>query len=161
MEMRNDNVEHPVARFPATPGTYLLQLFCPQPRTLAIGHLGELELVPGCYLYLGSAHGPGGLAARLSHRLHPVRRPHWHLDYLRQGAEIHQVWYSTDNHADECLWAAALARIRGCIPIFGFGASDCRCPSHLFRRTAPPTLSSFRRRLRQLCPEHGRIICKK
>jgi len=50
---------------PEAKGTYVLVMEVGQMRRLAIGRLGNFELVPGFYLYVGSACGAGGLAARL------------------------------------------------------------------------------------------------
>jgi len=145
--------------WPTARGTYLLQLESLGASTFAVGRLGLVAVVPGWYLYLGSAQGAGGLAARIRHHLRPTEKHHWHLDYLRQAATVRRVCYSTSRWADECLWAAALADMRGCrTPFPGFGASDCNCVSHLFWRRSPPALTSFRKRLKHLCPDHGRLV---
>ena len=51
------------------PGTYALGLRLDAHSTCRIGALGEYTLQPGNYIYVGSAWGPGGLAARLSRHL--------------------------------------------------------------------------------------------
>ena len=81
---------------PAAPGSYVLVLAASAPATIAVGRLGEMEVAPGWYLYTGSALGGGGLAGRLRHHLRPVARPHWHIDYLRQVAELRAIWYVVD-----------------------------------------------------------------
>jgi Uri superfamily endonuclease len=49
---------------------------------------------------------------------------------------------------DECCWAEALDKIRGSrVPLAGFGASDCGCPSHLFFFASRPSLAAFDRTL--------------
>jgi len=47
---------------------------------IRVGKLGVLPLQPGFYVYVGSAHGPSGLRARLAHHLGPGSRRHWHID---------------------------------------------------------------------------------
>ena len=69
---------------PAEPGTYFLVLRCSSTRAVRVGRLGTMRLLPGYYLYVGSAYGPGGLRARIGHHCHPADRLHWHVDYLRR-----------------------------------------------------------------------------
>jgi len=60
-------------------------------------------------------------------------RPHWHIDALLAHAALRQIWYRQGAERCECSWAAALAALPGVRPhVGGFGASDCRCPTHLF-----------------------------
>jgi Uri superfamily endonuclease len=46
-------------------GTYALVLAAQKQRTISVGKLGILDVRPGFYVYVGSALGPGGLAARI------------------------------------------------------------------------------------------------
>jgi len=48
-------------------GTYAFLLASQKTGRLDIGKLGPLVLKPGVYVYVGSAFGPGGLAARIGH----------------------------------------------------------------------------------------------
>ncbi len=115
---------------------------------LEIGRLGPRVLGAGIYAYVGSAHGPGGLAARLKHHLGPSPRPHWHIDYLKARARIAAIWAAVHRDRQECRWAAVLARMSGGrTPVPGFGASDCACESHLFHFSDFPRLTDFNRRL--------------
>jgi len=115
------------------PGTYALLLINQKTGPLRIGRLGTLELHRGFYIYVGSAFGPGGLAARLQHHRRIARRPHWHFDYLRAVCDLVEVWYTTDTVRREHLWANAVAQWLGvCVPMREFGSSDCECPTHLF-----------------------------
>lgn len=125
--------------FPARAGTYVLILRLDADHMLPIGRLGTFTLRAGWYTYVGSAFGGGGLAGRLKHHLMPAPRPHWHIDYLRAAAPVIAVWWIADEHPYEHEWAAALQRSPGAtIPIPRFGASDCRCPAHLFHFPASP-----------------------
>jgi hypothetical protein len=72
----------------STPGTYALILALQSSTELQVGCLGRIRFHAPFYLYFGSAFGPGGLQARIEHHLQPARRAHWHIDYLRQAAEV-------------------------------------------------------------------------
>jgi hypothetical protein len=77
-----------ISRLPAGPGSYALCLWLAQEQRIAVGRLGVCNFPPGGYVYLGSAHGPGGLRARLAHHARLAARPRWHLDYFRPYAGI-------------------------------------------------------------------------
>jgi Uri superfamily endonuclease len=141
----------------STPGTYALLLELREPAELQVGRLGQIRFDLAFYLYCGSAFGPGGLAARLAHHLGPTRRAHWHIDYLRQIAEVVGVWYTGDAAPLECAWASAAATLRGASIVPRFGSSDCRCPSHLCGLAHLPSLAAFRRRLNAVRPGCARI----
>ena len=142
---------------PAKPGTYALLLGLHEPALLQVGRLGRIHFDAPYYLYFGSAFGPGGLAARLTHYLQPARRLHWHLDYLLQAAEVLGVWHTSDPARLECTWARAASGLRGGSLVPRFGSSDCRCRSHLLAVHRLPSLQTFRRRLRALRPGCSRI----
>lgn len=113
-------------------GTYTLLLRLVAPSTVQIGSLGSFHLFAGWYAYVGSAYGSGGLRGRLHHHLSPVKKPHWHIDYLRQAASIEEIWYTVSETVYEHLWADALRSLpSAAIPIPRFGASDCKCQTHL------------------------------
>ena len=120
------------------PGTYLMLLECRNTIRLSIGQLGNMVVVPGFYLYVGSAYGPGGIRARLKHHRKIATRAHWHIDYLRIVAKIRDVWcvYRTRCEHD---WAQHLMQDQSAtMPLTGFGASDCDCASHLFYYSQRP-----------------------
>src|SRR6266545_2148173 len=131
----------------ALKGIYLLMMWLDaELDSLAIGRLGAYRCAAGYYLYVGSAFGPGGLAARVAHHERPIKaRPHWHIDYLRAYACLVETWLVGTAARIECCWASALADAPGLIiPIPGFGASHSPCVSHLLyapRRPAPRTLT--------------------
>jgi Uri superfamily endonuclease len=123
---------------PSTPGTYAL-LFCSRAARIRVGALGEVRLPAGSVVYVGSAFGPGGLAGRLRHHLRPVARPRWHLDYLRPALELRGVWLGEGPRRAEHQWAGWFAGLPAVsLPHPRFGASDCRCRSHLFHWRRPP-----------------------
>ena len=120
---------------PRHKGSYMLLLELTQPITLAVGRIGPLDFSRGLYIYVGSARGPGGLAARLGHHLGRAKRRHWHIDYLRLRAPVVAVWAgwgAAAEHLSECRLANRLARQADLSqPFKGFGSSDCACFSHL------------------------------
>jgi len=122
------------ASFPAEPGTYLLLIRLSRTVSILPGRLGRAVLVPGIYAYVGSAQGPGGLAARLTRHLRPDKRPHWHVDALTTAAPVSVVWWVASADRLECQWSGLLQALLGIEePVPGFGASDCRCRTHLYR----------------------------
>lgn len=130
-------------------GTYLLIMASTVQRQIVVGRLGRMEVVPGYYLYVGSAFGPGGIRARLSHHLRIAARPHWHIDYLRKVVPVKAVWCCYEERRSEHLWVELLESMPGLsIPIRGFGASDHPGSSHLFYSGDEPSFTTFRRRFK-------------
>ncbi len=126
------------------PGTYVLLMRLAGAQSLAIGRLGLCELPRGWYLYVGSAFGPGGVAARCRHHRRISPRPRWHVDYLRAVAPLRAIWFSHAAKPLEHVWASRLARDPALtIPIPGFGASDCDCATHLFHARRKPDVRHF------------------
>ena len=117
----------------ARTGIYVFALANAQPRDIVVGRLGSFRFDRGLYLYVGSARGPGGLKARLRHHWQAAPSPRWHLDYLRARTRPAAAWIGLDGRQRECAWAARLGDERSLTAgPGGFGASDCRCPTHLF-----------------------------
>ncbi|HOL67970.1 MAG TPA: DUF123 domain-containing protein [bacterium] len=97
-----------------------------------MGRSGQLQVKPGFYLYVGSAFGPGGLAARIRHHFCGCRKPHWHLDYVKSCLKREEVYFCAGEKMEH-QWAGRLCLVKGVrIPRPGFGSSDCTCVSHLF-----------------------------
>ena len=137
-----------LAKLPAEPGTYALVLLVEHLGSVTIGRLGPVLVKPGFYVYAGSALGPSGLAARISRHARQEKKRHWHIDYLQPTAKLEEVWCLVAPDRQECRWAASLARMRrATMPLANFGASDCRCRSHLLHFPARPTILAFGRQL--------------
>ena len=101
---------------------------------LQIGRLGGMQLSKGWYVYVGSAFGPGGLAARISRHLQRHKTRHWHIAHLIWATTVREVWYSQRQRDLEHCWAqAALDQPAARNLLRGFGASACQCLSHLVR----------------------------
>lgn len=149
----------PAAPIPARPGTYALLLTVERRQRLTVGRLGTLALQPGCYLYCGSARGPGGLRARLRHHIGSPNRPHWHIDYLHRAALPLEIWWSDAPESNEHLWAAQCSQLPGAtVPLARFGASDCTCDAHLFFFPTPPDFSAFEQRVLPPAGQRRRIF---
>ncbi len=127
-------IEPSATPFPALfKGTYIVVLHMKKGAVITVGRLGGFQFKKGWYYYVGSAFGPGGLGARLTHHLTVSRKPHWHLDYLRPHTQVRDILISDENQHLEHVWAGILASHPGMsAPVRGFGSSDCRCPAHLF-----------------------------
>lgn len=129
----------------ADPGTYVLILQSDISTRVKIGRRGSLNVVPGYYLYIGSAFGPGGVRARVSRHFRAEKSMHWHIDYLREVLTPVGAWCSYDPERLEHRWAHALSGMRGMSPVPGFGCTDCRCASHLFHGARAPDIKLFSR----------------
>lgn len=125
---------------PAGPGIYRIVIYVPVAVRVVVGRLGTFALEPGFYVYVGSAKG--GLRSRVQRHLGSVKRRRWHIDHLLEQASTTEVHTLLDADASECLWATqTLIESAHPCPIPRFGASDCRCLSHLsYWADVPPEL---------------------
>lgn len=115
------------------PGTYILCLKLAKQQIIQIGKLGYFKFKSGYYYYVGSAFGPGGIAARCTHHNKISMKPHWHIDYLRTHCKLEKIVLSFGPEHLEHRWAKYLENLKETsIPVQGFGSSDCSCGSHLF-----------------------------
>ncbi len=117
------------------PGAYLLLLALSQALALPQSALKSARLRPGCYLYAGSALGPGGIRARVLRHARKGKRRHWHIDHLTEAGTLLAALALPG--MGECDVVRSLLALPGVtVPAPGFGSSDCRaCPAHLL--TAP------------------------
>lgn len=150
----------PAAGLTREPGTYALLLHCHQAASVRVGRLGSIRSENGFYAYVGSAFGPGGLAARIRHHLGISTRPHWHIDYLRAECDLVEVWFATAPDRHEHAWARTMSRMPGVkMPLAGFGSSDCECATHLFWFSTKPSVLRFSQRLTR-CRIHTGNPCQ-
>jgi Uri superfamily endonuclease len=112
-------------------GVYCLQICVRKNTRVKTGALGILRFPAGRYLYVGSAQN--NLEKRLQRHLSKRKRIHWHIDYLLAGrnAKVERAFYREAEKDQECKTAVMLSRTEGAVE--GFGSSDCKCVSHLFR----------------------------
>ena len=143
-------------------GTYALVFKAERTKRIIIGKLGTLNLQPGCYIYVGSAFGPGGLKVRIGHHRKKSNRHHWHVDYLSEYLPPVEVWYTHDAAHQEHRWSEVLKQYRGAsVPLPGFGSSDCNCISHLHYFSARPSTIYFRRKIHTAIDDHAMIFIEK
>lgn len=117
----------PQSRLPES-GVYVVRIQVPRAMSLTVGALGPIRFEPGSYLYVGSA--ARGLPRRVARHFRREKPLRWHIDYLTAHAPATQAWAWPAQTVSECAVARALA---SCLTPFGaFGASDCRCRTHLF-----------------------------
>lgn len=116
-------------------GSYILIMRLESDRRIEVGGLGVILFRKGYYLYVGSSKT--GLSRRIARHLRRRKNVHWHIDYLRNGADgVKALPVRTGDHI-ECALAGALGSLsEWSIP--GFGCSDCACESHLFAMKGDP-----------------------
>ena len=112
-------------------GVYTLILSLEKDEVIVVGKLGELAFKKGFYVYVGSAMS--GFKRidrhyRVSTGENPTRR--WHIDYLLPHTEIVADYRTKTGKKVECTLASSIGD--GTDGIDRFGASDCRCRTHLF-----------------------------
>ncbi len=128
--------EELLCRPPREPGIYILLVEVVAPIAIRFDRSGRRVawLPQGCYAYVGSAWGPGGLEARLGRHLgyRRVRRLHWHIDrLLSSGYAAPRGYIAAIGCREESSVAACLAGRYEVVA--GFGATDDNVAStHLF-----------------------------
>lgn len=116
---------------PRTKGTYILIVSLDEDKNIVVGRLGKMRFPRALYAYVGSAHGPGGIRARIERHIRKNdKRKFWHIDYLLEHADVKSVLI-IKNKRLECYITRILREI-GLRYIPSFGSSDCECESHLF-----------------------------
>ncbi len=116
----------------------MLIMRCRKTGKTTIGKLGQIELKPGFYIYVGSARGPGGIKARVTRHRRQKKKLHWHIDYLRRHTALIETWILAGDTNREHDWAKVLSS-QYKIAHVRFGSSDCRCATHLFYSGVRPS----------------------
>ena len=109
-------------------GTYALLVDLPETTSVKVGRLGEIRFDNGFYAYIGSAMN--GLKGRIERHLGDDKNFHWHIDYLLSESKVEKVLFGENEEKKECEVARSAADSFTIVK--NFGASDCRCDSHLF-----------------------------
>lgn len=99
--------------------------------SVKVGSLGSLRFEHGVYAYVGSAQN--GVERRVARHLRRHKHLFWHIDYLLSDERVRilEAFFKSAPREDECKVAGLIGRISE--PVDGFGSSDCRCISHLFK----------------------------
>ena len=122
-------------------GAYLLILQLKRAHTIKAGSLSRITLKKGWYVYVGSAMK--NLSKRIERHMRLRKQMHWHIDWLRQVADCVTALPIRSSEREECNIAKDLRKILR-LEIEGFGASDCKCSSHLFyTRKQPQSMRDF------------------
>jgi len=114
-----------------TKGIYVLVVSVSEDINVNVGALGGVNFEKGLYAYVGSAQN--NLEKRIERHLRKTKRKFWHIDYLLDDAnvEVLKMFYENSRKSEECKVANKIGE-RG-VPTKGFGSSDCKCQSHLFK----------------------------
>jgi Uri superfamily endonuclease len=112
-------------------GVYVLIIQIKKPISVDVGALGRINFERGLYAYVGSAQK--GLDKRIKRHFERVKRKFWHVDYLleNEAVKILKVFYKQAGKTEECIIAEEIGRRD--VAVKGFGSSDCKCQSHLFK----------------------------
>jgi Uri superfamily endonuclease len=119
----------------AVKGVYCLCIDVSDDLCLQIGALGLVDISNGRYVYVGSALN--GIDSRVLRHIKTSKgiynAIHWHIDYLlrEEGVNVEAVFVRLSEEKIECEIADKVSHHGSSIK--GFGCSDCRCSSHLFR----------------------------
>jgi Uri superfamily endonuclease len=118
---------------------YLLFLNISRDTKIRVGSLGLISFPAGVYVYVGSAQN--SVEARVKRHLNKKKTLRWHIDYLTSSEDVEPIYAVvlplTRNY--ECRIAKILQE-NDSISINNFGASDCRCKSHLYNIKSPSRL---------------------
>ncbi|MEM3696047.1 MAG: GIY-YIG nuclease family protein [Candidatus Bathyarchaeia archaeon] len=92
--------------------------------------MGNLNFEKGIYAYVGSAKK--GLDKRVKRHLRKDKPKFWHIDHLLidDNVKVLRV-FTVRGSFSECEVAGVISKKS--IPVQGFGSSDCKCISHLFK----------------------------
>jgi Uri superfamily endonuclease len=112
-------------------GIYVLLIRLRRNCTVRVGALGDFVFENGVYAYVGSAQN--GLEMRIKRHLRKEKRLFWHIDYLlaHSCVQIESVLFKKAEKVEECQVAILMSEFGKHVE--GFGCSDCKCQSHLFK----------------------------
>jgi len=112
-------------------GSYILLIEVKKNSRIRVGSLGRITFEKGLYAYVGSAMS--SLEGRIKRHIRDKKKTFWHIDYLlkSKNAKITKILYKESKNKEECKVAKSVSRYGK--PVIGFGSSDCKCESHLFK----------------------------
>ena len=135
-----EQIEYYDERF-LSKGVYVLAIQIAENVRINVGALGCTDFVKGLYAYVGSAQN--GLEKRIERHFRKSKRKFWHIDYLLDSdhVKILEVFHKEGEKIEECKLAKNVCKIS--FHINGFGSSDCKCASHLFKLKSHKTLKKL------------------
>lgn len=106
-------------------GSYILVVTVRKSVTFKPGSLPRVKLPPGCYVYVGSAMGPGGFEKRVLRHFRKAKKARWHIDYLTRlrGVWVRSVFYTPLPYGESKL-TTILSSLGLAKTVKGFGATD-------------------------------------
>jgi len=112
-------------------GIYCLLINIRKNINLKIGSLGKIRFRKVNYVYVGSAQN--SIEKRVGRHFSKDKKIRWHIDYLLANLNVNlkKALYKKADKEQECKTACFLNKSEEAVK--GFGCSDCRCVSHLFR----------------------------
>jgi len=112
-------------------GSYVLLAKVSRDFSVNVGVLGNVLFEKGLYAYIGSAMN--SLEKRIERHLRDDKKMHWHIDYLLASPDVsvESAFFKESCRKEECETARKMAGLGEGVK--GFGCSDCRCESHLFK----------------------------
>jgi Uri superfamily endonuclease len=127
-------------------GIYVLVILIKEDVRINVGALGGIDFAKGIYAYVGSAQN--GLERRIQRHFRKSKRKFWHIDYLLDddNAKILEVFNKEAVKTEECRAAKKFSQ-KGFL-VDGFGSSDCKCSSHLFKLGSYQILEELMRETR-------------
>ena len=128
-------------------GSYFLLFQFIGKENIIVGKTGLRIFLKGFYIYVGSSMN--GFSGRVKRHIKSKKKLHWHIDYLLEKALIENIVCIESDKRIECKLAGNLSKLFKSIP--NFGASDCKCSSHLF---FAKNRTIFDRNIRKLLTKH-------
>lgn len=114
---------------------YLILFYVHQSRIIKVGAMGNVYLVPGYYVYAGSAKQ--NMSARLKRHRTIRKTKRWHLDYLRPA--LKWQWSMKCRQFDgECALVGQLRQHFNTETVQKkLGSTDCKCDTHFLKLNDP------------------------
>jgi len=115
-------------------GIYVLMLRIEKEKSISVGKMGRFIFKPVYYAYVGSAMAGSKRLKRHLENLKKgsVKNKHWHIDFILPYCNsIGWVFAECSDPGKEEKLAIYLSKKLNYVE--GFGASDSRAPSHLFK----------------------------
>jgi Uri superfamily endonuclease len=138
-----------IGKMPDFGGAYVLVLRLDKAIHIEFPRVASHQLMPGWYLYAGSARGSGGIRARVKRHFRYEKTAHWHIDRLTVHAVEMAALAVADGHECE-LVSKLLESLQFKVAAAGFGSTDCSlCKSHLLTTSEHRKLGRGGRR--QIC----------
>ncbi len=124
-----------IGKMPNFRGAYVLVLRLNETIHIKFSRVASDQLMPGWYVYVGSARGSGGISARVKRHFRYEKTAHWHIDRLTVHAVEMAALAVADGHECE-LVDKLIVSLRFKVGAAGFGCTDCsRCESHLLTKS--------------------------